>query len=280
MSSQPDVSVVIPTHDGVPLLGEQLDALVRQTYSGPIEVVVSDNRSSDGTAAFARRWSPPLDLVVAAADEGVGVNHARQAGVRASHGALVLICDADDVVSPEWVERMVDALADHDVVGGPLRLDRLNPPHVIAWYPEEPIDRLPATEGVMPYAIGANCGFHRRVFDAIGGYDVALAGGGDDIDFSWRAQRAGFRIGFAPGAWIDYRLRSDLGSLFRQMRARGRGVAALHRKSGLSLSGRGALSGPRLLWWLCSRAPFAAVDRRRRGSWVRAIAFEWGLRRG
>lgn len=276
-ASMPDVSVVIPVHNGVPLLGEQLDALVRQTFAGTLEVIVADNLSTDGTADFARRWSDRLDLRVVAAADGRGVNHARDTGVRAASADRILVCDADDVACDEWAERMVLALDGHDHVGGPLRFDRLNDAEVVAWYPEDPDDSLSCSEGFLPYAVGANCGFRRGVFDAIGGYDTSLAEGGDDVDFSWRAQLAGFTIGFVPGAWIDYRLRGDLGGLYRQMRGRGRGVSALRRKFAGDLAEPVGMTLAGLAWWVASRAPLALLDRRWRGRWVRAVAFHRGL---
>lgn len=273
----PDVSVVIPAHNGVPMLGEQLDALLRQTYDGTLEVVVADNLSTDGTADFARQWCNRLDVRVVAATGGKGVNHARDAGVRAAGADRVLICDADDVVCDEWVQRMVVGLDRDDHVGGPLRLHRLNHADVVAWYPKDSQDALAQGPGLLPYAVGANCGFRREVFDAIGGYDTTLAEGGDDVDFSWRAQHAGFTVGFVPGAWIDYRLRHDLRGLYRQMRGRGRGVATLCRKFDVDPTQGISMRPLQLAWWLTSRVPLAILDRRWRGRWVRTIAFHRGL---
>jgi glycosyltransferase involved in cell wall biosynthesis len=271
-SPRPDVSVVIPARDVVPVIGEQLDALVVQDFNGRFEVVVVDNGSRDGTTGFARRWADRLDLRVVDASDGAGVSHARNVGVRSARSDVILICDADDRVSPRWVRRMCEALERFDHVGGPRCLDRLNPPDVIAWYPSHPTDRLSGEDGFLPWAVGSNCGFHRRVFDAIGGYDEGLVGGGDDLDFSWRGQLAGFSIGFAQDAWIDYRLRASLRDLYRQTRLRARGSMRLHDR----FSAHGARAPRRRLlstgWWLLTRAPLAVASRRKRGQWVRSLA--------
>ena len=51
-------------------------------------------------------------------------------------------------------------------------------------------------------------GIRRSVLDALGGFDVRLSGS-EDIDLSWRALDAGYRLGWAPGATIHYRLRPE-----------------------------------------------------------------------
>ena len=60
----------------------------------------------------------------------------------------------------------------------------------------------------LPFAVGANVGVTRACFEALDGWSEEYICGGDDIDFSWRAQQAGFRLGMAPQAVIDYRYRT------------------------------------------------------------------------
>ena len=49
--------MVVPAFNAAAMIGRQLDALAHQVGAPPFEVVVADNRSTDGTAATARRWA-------------------------------------------------------------------------------------------------------------------------------------------------------------------------------------------------------------------------------
>lgn len=274
----PEVSVVIPVRDGRPHLAEQLDAMIAQDFAGSFEVVISDNGSTDGSAAFALAWDDRLRLRIVDSSGTAGVSHARNVGVRAAAAQMVLICDADDVVCPEWISRMTHALTSHDLVGGPRRTDRINPPPQAAWRPMPP--RLPGAQSFMLYAVGSNTGFRRAVFDRISGYDERLVGGGDDMDFSWRAQLEGYDLGFAPGALVHYRVRPSLGTLYRQSRGYGRATSALYcrfRSHGMQRRLRSVVYAS---WWLLTRAPFALVDGRQRGVWLRMLGMLQGRLEG
>ncbi len=135
-----------------------------------------------------------------------------------------MICDADDVVAPGWVAAMVEALDQFDVVAGRIDTAPLNDEFVRQTrdFPDE----LPRPHWGLPYAVGANMGFHRAVFDRIGGFDVRLQGA-EEMDFCWRAQHAGSTIGYAPDAVVAYRLRPRLRDALRQQFVYGRGNAQL-----------------------------------------------------
>ena len=75
------VSVIIPVRNGLPWIGHQLDALSRQRAHGPWEVIVVDNGSTDGTAAFLESWSKQHDHVrVLDGADLPGASAARNAG--------------------------------------------------------------------------------------------------------------------------------------------------------------------------------------------------------
>jgi len=111
MSGGALVSVGLPVRDGVPHVERALANMLGQSYR-PLEVVVSDNCSTDGTEAICRR--------VAAQD--ARVRYVRQprpltavenfrAAFEASRGELFLWAAHDDVRSARYVEVLVEALA-------------------------------------------------------------------------------------------------------------------------------------------------------------------------
>ncbi len=115
----PLVTVVIPVFNGAKYLGEAIESVLAQTYR-PIDVVVVDDGSSDGSAAVARRFAAVRCCVQLHAGPGA----ARNRGVGLARGRFLAFLDADDVWTPEKLERQMAALrADptRDMVLGHIR---------------------------------------------------------------------------------------------------------------------------------------------------------------
>jgi glycosyltransferase involved in cell wall biosynthesis len=224
------VSVVIPAFNAAETLGEQIAALASQSWGGPLEVVVADNGSSDETLVVARQAARAADLDLKAVDasDHPGASHARNQGCRVARGDVVLCCDADDVVSTTWVEHLLNALADADLVGGYCSFERVNSPELVAQQGDAGGKGVHVALGYLPYAIGANFGAWRDVIEAVGGWNTEFVGGGDDIDFSWRAQEQQFHLGSAESAVVYYRLRQGVRSAIRQRVAKGEMGALLY----------------------------------------------------
>lgn len=202
-------SVIIPVFNEAEHLPSQLAALEGQTYEGAWEVVVADNGSTDGSDDIARSWADRLpDLRVVYGSDKQGCGYARNVGARAARGDFIVVCDADDVVGPGWLEAMVEAGRLYDVVGGRLETSTLNSPSVESWRPPQGVDGLPSPIGFLPHAPGGNCGVRTEVFHDLGGWREDLESG-DDVDFSWRAHLASYRLGYAPDAVVHYRFRDD-----------------------------------------------------------------------
>ena len=282
LRARPDlVSVVIPTHNAAEFIGHQLDALARQTYRGRFEVVVVDNRSTDALDAALRPFFDLLDLRVESAPARAGVSHARNVGCATARGELIAICDADDVVAPEWLSEMVAASGGADLVGGARDLRMLNSGRTQRWR-VMPADKLQAPLSFLPYAAGANVALWRQVFDETGGWDENLVGGGDDIEFAWRAQVRGFTLTYAPDAVVHYRLRGDLRSTMRQISVYASACAPLlrdYRSAGARPSSPSRLGAEAL--WLVTRLPYLVMFWSwRHGRWLVKAASLWGRARG
>lgn len=226
-----DVSVVIPTFNAAEMIGGQLAALARQTWTAPLEVVVADNGSTDDLESALRPWQrvfPGLRRVDASRGRGVSV--ARNVGVEAASGTRILLCDADDVVCDRWVEAMAEALTRHALVGGAVETIRLSGPSAV-WVPiESHSEELPRTWRDRPYPYGGNTGMRREVFERVGGYDESYPAGAEEIDFAWRAADLGYDAVYVPDALLHYRIRTDVRGVLRQQYNSGRGTATLYAK--------------------------------------------------
>ncbi|WP_431861964.1 glycosyltransferase family 2 protein [Micrococcus terreus] len=163
-----DVSVIIPVLNGERTIGRQLGALARQETELKWEVLVADNGSTDGTRELVERFSQdfPVRLTLVDARARRSAAYARNCGARASSGAVLAFCDADDQVDVRWVQAAYEASLTAPVSTGLIR------------YLTEPFD--PESEIFNPRILhgrgifGANFVARREVFFEVGGFDESL----------------------------------------------------------------------------------------------------------
>lgn len=242
----PSVSVVIPAYNAEKTLGHQLQALNAQTEL-EFDVVVCDNGSTDRTRVVVEGWDHAFrSLTWLRADGHKGAAHARNVGLEMTSTEMVLLCDADDAVSPGWVAAHVKALRFADATTGPLHIVK----HVGQASGEEwNSDSLPRAMNFLQYLPSCNAGFRRSAFAAIGGFDESLWRGHEDVDFGWRLELAGFRLLHVPEAEIDYVQRSGLKETAKQQFRYGQAFAELYRKYRF-FDIPGQSSRWRARWWL------------------------------
>jgi glycosyltransferase involved in cell wall biosynthesis len=102
------ISVIVPVYNGEKYLSEALESVFAQDYR-PLEVIVVDDGSTDGTAAIARRF--PQVCYIYQVNQGPAV--ARNAALNSSRGDLITFLDADDVWAPNSLLKLADYLARH-----------------------------------------------------------------------------------------------------------------------------------------------------------------------
>jgi glycosyltransferase involved in cell wall biosynthesis len=110
MSERPDgppvISVLIPVRDGAAFVAEAIESALSQSLR-PDEVIVVDDGSQDGTREVVARFAPDIDYV---RQDPMGSGAARNRAVEASSGDLLAFLDADDVFTPERLERQTAVL--------------------------------------------------------------------------------------------------------------------------------------------------------------------------
>jgi glycosyltransferase involved in cell wall biosynthesis len=277
VTGQPTVSVVIPALDVAGTIDDQLAALAAQTYAGEWEVVVSDNGSTDATRERVAAWEgrvPGLRVVDSSARRGL--SFARNVGVAAARGDLILLCDGDDVVARDWVERMVGALADHSLVTGRIDVEHFNDRYLFAWSGEAEQHGAERPYGFLPYAAGGNLGIRRALYEQLAGFDETLPRT-EDFDFGWRAAYAGVAVHYEPLAVIHRRLHGSMRALARTRYLGGRSEPALYRRHGRRGMPRDTSAQVRETWaWLLRELPNAARRREARPRWVAHAATRVG----
>ena len=98
---KPTVSIIIPVHNGAALLERSLAAITWATPA-PLEVIVVDDGSTDGSGEIARRYGAK----VLETGRRSGPARARNLGARAARGDIVLFIDADVRVREATVARV------------------------------------------------------------------------------------------------------------------------------------------------------------------------------
>ncbi len=227
-----DVAVVIPVGSIDAVLAQQLARVLAQTDVALTEVVLSVNSTQPSVVSGVR------SVVESAGDSRVrivdssdrkGAAHARNVGAVSSVCPVIGFCDADDLVHDGWLSALLQALAEFDAVSGDV-VDVFPDERMRHWYPSTTAGALNQFLG-KPYLLTGNLAIHRAAFEAVGGFDETLTRC-EDIAISWSLLRAGYTIGHAAGAVIDYRHRDGVSAMLRQHYSYGRGMSEVLRAFG------------------------------------------------
>lgn len=220
------ISVILPTKDRGPAIDRTMDALLAQSLPrGDYEVAVVDNASSPENARALVAWTEAHPDVLRYVHEAEpGLNHARNAGVRAARGPVVAFLDDDAVPAPDWLEQLLavfDARPQTWAVGGRIVSEFTSAPP--AWLDDRlavflsDFDRGEELQVLRydDYPRGANMAFRRAAFDAVGVFAPCLDRRGDlllsngDIEMCYRVEQAGHEVVYAPRASVQHLIRGD-----------------------------------------------------------------------
>lgn len=199
--SRPLVSVIIPTYNRAALCSRAVRSVLAQTYE-PIEVIVVDDGSTDGTAdAITSEFG---DSVILLRQGNSGVSAARNAGMARARGRYMALLDSDDLWEPHKLTQQVDWLQTHPDFGMVLcnlavrDLDGSDA-GIIDRRPRLPRDGEILGDVVRnPSLVPSTVLIRREVYEQLGGFDPGLRTA-EDLDFHMRVA-ARFKIGLLPAA--------------------------------------------------------------------------------
>jgi glycosyltransferase involved in cell wall biosynthesis len=213
------LTVVVPVRNAEEIIGPCLESIVA---ARPREVIVVDGKSTDRTREIAASY--PVSIL---SDEGRGLPAARRIGAEMAGTPLVALIDADVVLPPGSLERLVDEFASDGYTALQAGLHSVSGPgywgRALAWHHRT--GRSRRWFGVVATV------FERESLLRHGFDDRFLSG--EDIDLRWRLRRAGAKIGVSSRVVVEHRFGDDFDFVRGQWLADGAGLGRMVRTRGL-----------------------------------------------
>lgn len=215
------LSVIIPCLNSANTIGVQLDALTKQRWSEPWEVIVADNGSTDNTLSVARRYVGRIpELRIMDGSDKKGAPYAMNLAASIARGESLAFCDADDEVASDWVAVMGTVLQTYPFVASRFDFTKLNQ----SWIAKDMMARHPQTRGLVklwypPYLrFAGSCGLGIRsaLHKAVGGFDESFVVV-YDADYCVKIQLSGTDLFFASDALVHIRCRQKAEASFWQV---------------------------------------------------------------
>lgn len=215
-SDEETVGVVVPMYNSERTIAATLASICAQTH-GRLDIVVTDDGSTDGSAAIVEGWCRRDPRVRLVRQGNAGVAAARNAGAAATPAQFLAFVDADDIWAPTKIEYQLAALGEGGSSAGLAycwfaSIDRRD--RVVSFGPQ------PLIEGEVVRDLcnanwignGSSLLLRREAFERVGGYEPSLrtrhAQGAEDLLMCLRvAEFAEFRV--VPRYLVGYRMAPD-----------------------------------------------------------------------
>jgi GT2 family glycosyltransferase len=219
------LSLILCTRNRASQLARCLASMAAIRSTQPWELVVVDNGSTDDTRAVIEAARSSIAAPLVYAHQPVqGLSSARNAGVAASQGSLILFTDDDCYPAPDLLDAACAAFSDPAVGFVTGRILLYDPDDFPTTINESMQPARFAPHRFIPAGAvkGANFGFRRLVLDQIGPFDPAFGAGShfpaEDADAVMRASLAGWAGVYAPAMQVSHhhgRKASEARKLYR-----------------------------------------------------------------
>ncbi|MGB3492881.1 MAG: glycosyltransferase [Elainellaceae cyanobacterium] len=276
LAREPLVSVIVPIYNGEADLPALVHHLRAQTYAAErVEYLLVDNQSRDRTSELLHQFAQaplaqgsltqdsgdrPITLIPLRSDRIQSSYAARNVGIKAAKGDILVFTDADCRPAANWLVELVKPFAqDHVglVAGEIIGLPGQTLLEIFAERQGTLSQKHTLNHPFSPYGQTANLAVRRAALTSVGLFRPYLTTGGD-ADLCWRILRStGWQMHWAQKAVVQHRHRSTLAELRRQWHRYGRSNRYLHDLHGIALT-------PELTWkdygyrigrWLLKEVP-------------------------
>jgi glycosyltransferase involved in cell wall biosynthesis len=224
--------------DSARTVRDLLDSLMKLEYDEEkLEIIFVDGYSVDGTQEIIEEY--PFELI---AEEGKGLNAARNTGIRHTKGEIVAFTDGDCVVPPNWVTSIAKNFKEPGIsfVGGMVK--GYHESDFISTYMDETYFQVkPGFKGrqvvqelyLLNFPAGCNMAFRRDALEKIDFFDERIDHGFDDLLPVEELSDRGFSLVLDPDVLVYHQHRTNLHALLKQHYNYGRGGTLLlvHKSS-------------------------------------------------
>ena len=199
-SDRPQISIVTPSLNQASTIAAALDSVLSQA-GPPVEYMVIDGGSTDGTREVIQRYADRLAYWVSEPDRGQ--SHALNKGFARARGDIVGWLNADDLLVPGALARVreVFAVGDCDAVCGACRYEYADGTGRVMGVTPQGLMMLPVYDPIQQ----PSCFWQRSLHERVAGLDERLAYG-MDWDLWLRFRRAGARFKAIPDVLSVYRM--------------------------------------------------------------------------
>ncbi|MEI7479702.1 MAG: glycosyltransferase [Actinomycetes bacterium] len=219
---RPLLSVIMPVYNGDAFLADAIRHVLAQHYN-PLEFIVVDDGSTDGTADIAAAFSDDIRFV---RHSNLGPAAARNRGIEIARGEFLTFLDVDDLWADDALHRLVDHLMAHpdlSIAQGliqQMQLD-LNVPE------GQPRNFTPIFEPYQFINIGS-AAYRRTVFDRVGLFDPGFRHA-EDVDWFIRAWEQNISKAVLPEVVLYYR-KHDRNMTLEQRGLAQAGLVAVYKR--------------------------------------------------
>lgn len=227
----PIVSVIVPVYNDPEGIRTTLNSLTNQLFEG-FEVLVVDNNSNDSTSQVIDGCVQEYPEVITHLEETEVQSSyaARNTGIAAANGEILIFIDSDMWVKETWIKQMVSELERRDCayLGCDVEVIVDDEPSLVERY--ERTISFPVEEYIIEKRFAPTCSLavYKRVFDSVGLFDYHLESGGDK-EFGHRVYQAGFEQGYAGGVTAFHPARDSWAEVKSKALRIGRGRAQMRR---------------------------------------------------
>ena len=215
----PAVSVVIPAFNEEKVITRTVASMLASDYGGPLEILVVDDGSNDGTAAAVEAIRDKRVRLISQANAGKA--RALQNAVNHASGEIVVFADADTQFDINAVRTLVAAFTDDRIgaVSGQARVGNLRTfvarCQELEYACSFNLDRRAyAAWNCITVVPGAISAVRREAIEAAGGFSCETLA--EDTDLTLSIHRAGYRIAYAPEAVAKTEAPETMRQLARQ----------------------------------------------------------------
>ena len=227
-------SVIVPVYNRPEEVEELLESLAVQTFRD-FEILVVEDGSDRPCRAVVEAFRDRVDVHYFVKPNS-GPGPSRNYGAERASGQWLIILDSDVIVPPGYFDALEKELADRpcQAFGGPDRAhESFSPVQKAISYAMTSFFTTGGIRGGCRkldqfYPRSFNMGIRRDVYAALGGFSRMRFG--EDIDFSLRIVKAGYRCRLFPEAWVWHKRRTDLKKFFRQVHNSGIARINLYKK--------------------------------------------------